>query len=149
MNSLKSIWLLNANMVASFVDEIIHSRTHLAWMAPNVRWYTVKSFLSLLRNFGRLRLCIVRSILFVCKMTCSKCVPWRLLLGSDEDGARGASRRIYQRERRYYQLYRTSGIVFCGELSRSGLWSSYVSSVNWGRCIWRAEEFVSPWTSER
>ena len=81
MNSLKSIWLLNANMVASFVDEIIHSRTHLAWMAPDVRWYTVKSFLFLLRNFGRLRLCIVRSILFVFKMTCSKCVPWRLLLG--------------------------------------------------------------------
>ena len=45
----------------------------------------------------------------------------------------------YRQERRYCPLYRTSGIVFCGELR-----SCYISSVNWGRCIWRTEEFVSP-----
>ena len=39
----------------------------------------------------------------------------------DEDGARGASRRIYRRKRRYWQLYKRSGIVFCGELRRSRL----------------------------
>ena len=30
----------------------------------------------------------------------------------DEDGAHGASRRIYRRKRTYCQLYRTSGLYF-------------------------------------
>ena len=54
----------------------------------------------------------------------------------------------FHRKERYCRLYRTSGIVFCGELHQSGLRSCYASSINWGRCIWCAEEFVSPWTSE-
>ena len=35
-------------------------------------------------------------------------------------------------------------LYFAAKLRRSGLRSCYVSSVNWARCIWRAEEFVSP-----